>query len=172
MEVESPIIIDNFLDYEDFTYLFDIVKEIHYRMSPLAPLKTKPEPDNHILFAHLLYDFFSPRSDYFKEFWEILFSNFHSLGDEFSVNAIIRSKINCYPQTADNVIHFWHCDRNHHHKGAIFSFNDCDGYTEILGYGKIQSKANRLFLFDPSVPHRSTSCTDQSFRFNVVINYF
>lgn len=172
MEVESPIVIDNFLDYEDFTYLFDIVKEIHYRMSHLAPLKTKPEPNNHMLLGHLLYDFFEPKSQYFDQFGERFFSKLDSLGDEFSVKAIIRSKINCYPQTADNVIHFWHCDTNYSHKGALLNFNDCDGYTEILGYGKIQSKANRLILFDPSVPHRSSSCTDQSFRLNVLINYF
>ena len=172
MDFKIPRIIDNFLEYDDFTYLLDIVKKISYQMSPLAPLSTKPEPDNHILLGHLLYDFFEPKSPHFNQFGERLFSKLDSLGDEVSVKAIIRSKINCYPQTADNVIHFWHCDTNYSHKGALLSFNDCDGFTEILGYGKIQSKANRLILFDPSVPHRSSSCTDQSFRLNALINYF
>ena len=172
MDFKIPRIIDNFLEYDDFTYLLDIVKKISYQMSPLAPLSTKPEPDNHILLAHLLYDFFEPKSPYFDQFEQILFPKLNSLGDEVSVKAIIRSKINCYPQTADNVIHFWHCDTNYSHKGALLNFNDCDGFTEILGYGKVQSKANRIVLFDPSVPHRSSSCTDQSFRLNAIINYF
>tara|TARA_Y100000004_G_scaffold158025_1_gene184093 strand:+ start:329 stop:838 length:510 start_codon:yes stop_codon:yes gene_type:complete len=169
MNFKDPIIIDDFLDHEDFLYLANIARKSHYAIPENIVRLNKPEPNNHILLVHMLYDNFAPRSDYFRDFGEKLFSKFP---EEFSVEAIIRSKINCYPQTSHNVTHRWHQDAKFSHKGALFSLNDCNGSTEIMGYGKIESKANRLILFDPSVPHRSYSCTDQKFRFNVIINYF
>ena len=169
MDSKDPIIIDDFLDYEDFLYLADIAKKAHYIIAENIVRLNTSEPNDHILFGHVLYDNFIPQTDYFRDFGEKLFSKFP---EEFSIRAIIRSKINCYPQTSHNVVHRWHQDAEFSHKGALFNLNGCNGATEILGYGKIESKANRLILFDPSVPHRSYSCTDQKFRFNVIINYF
>lgn len=169
MNFKDPIIIDDFLDHEDFLYLANIARKAHYIIPENIVTSNTPEPNNHILFGHMIYEDFVPKSEYFKDFGEKLFSKFH---EKFYVNAIIRSKINCYPQTSHNVAHRWHQDADFPHKGVLFSLNGCNGSTEIMGYGKIESKANRLILFDPSVPHRSHSCTDQKFRFNVIINYF
>ena len=167
MNSKDPIIIDDFLDRDDFLYLANIAREVHYEIG--SKIVENSEPNNHILLVHMLYANFAPQTDYFGVFGEKLFSKFH---EEFSIRAIIRSKINCYPQTTDNVVHHWHNDADFSHKGALFNLNDCNGATEIMGYGKIESKENRLILFDPSVSHRSYSCTDQKFRFNVIINYF
>ena len=171
MNSKDPIIIDDFLDYNDFSYLANIAREVPYQISDIVPSGPSgpSEPNNHILLVHMLYADFVPQTEYFKEFGIKLFSKIHG---EFSVQAILRSKINCYPQTIDNVVHRWHHDAEFSHKGALFNLNDCNGATEIMGYGKIESKANRLILFDPFIPHRSYSCTDQKFRFNVIINYF
>jgi len=56
------------------------------------------------------------------------------------------------------------------HKGAILSLNTCNGGTYI-GKKFIKSVENRILLFDPSVLHSSTNCTDQQARFNININW-
>ena len=58
------------------------------------------------------------------------------------------------------------------HKGAILYINDNNGKTILEDGTEIESKANRLLLFDASKPHNSTSCTDAKSRINININYF
>ena len=49
---------------------------------------------------------------------------------------------------------------------------------ELAGIGlsvmreKIESIENRALLFDPSIEHRSTTCTDAKGRININFNYF
>ena len=44
--------------------------------------------------------------------------------------------------------------------------------TKVLEDGtEIESRANRVLLFDPSKPHHSTSCTSDKRRVNININY-
>ena len=64
-----------------------------------------------------------------------------------------------------------HIDYDFPHKGAIISFNTCDGGT-FIGEKFIQSKDNRAVVFDPSIKHRSTTSTDLEGRLNLTINYF
>ena len=86
--------------------------------------------------------------------------------------ALVRIKANLYQCTPKIIKHGEHADFDWEHKGALYSLNTCNGGTILEDGTKIESKENRMLLFDPSKPHASTTCTDQPARFNININYF
>ena len=100
------------------------------------------------------------------------YNNFKPIEEKLGVKAMIRMKMNCYPHTTQLVTHAPHKDYDFAHKGCILSFNTCNGGTVMEDGTLVQSIANRALLFDPSVPHCSTTCTDDKARINININYF
>ena len=64
-----------------------------------------------------------------------------------------------------------HRDYETKHKGVLYSLNTCDGYTIFEDGTKVKSVANRALLFDPSIPHCSTTCTNAWYRSNIILNY-
>ena len=84
---------------------------------------------------------------------------------------MIRAKANLYIRREKLVHHKDHVDTKFPHKGAIFYLNDNDGFTVLEDGTEIESRANRVLLFDPSKPHHSTSCTSDKRRVNININY-
>ena len=78
---------------------------------------------------------------------------------------------NMYPSMRRRVFHDWHTDSPKPHKGGVFCINTNNGFT-CFKNGKVKSVENRLILFDPSVPHRSSTCTDQTCRININFNYY
>ena len=79
--------------------------------------------------------------------------------------------MNLYTRTENLIHHSDHRDMDISHKGGLFSLNTCDGFTVIEGK-EIESVANRMIYFDPSVLHHSTNCTNASARMNININYY
>jgi len=65
-----------------------------------------------------------------------------------------------------------HQDYEWEHKGALLSLNTCDGYTRFETGEKIDSVANRIIFFDPSIRHTSTNTTNDKRRININFNYF
>ena len=114
--------------------------------------------------VHTVYDDSSPQSDAF------------SLLNEFVMKAlkpvsILRIKANMYPNQGKPLHkHLLHTDYSFKHKSAILSLNTCDGGTYI-GDKFVKSEENRLVIFDGSLPHSSTTCTDKQYRVNIGINY-
>tara|TARA_B100000131_G_scaffold64568_1_gene60983 strand:+ start:173 stop:661 length:489 start_codon:yes stop_codon:yes gene_type:complete len=102
---------------------------------------------------------------------EKTFHIINNLVNLLKIKALIRIKINLYTRTEFLNHHADHIDLRYSHKGAIFSLNTCDGFTVINGE-EIPSVANRIILFDPSIAHHSTNCTNQPHRMNININYF
>lgn len=92
--------------------------------------------------------------------------------DLLDYNAIIRIKGNLYPSTETIVHHEDHNDCDFPHRGAIFYLNTNNGFTVLEDDIKIESIENRLLLFDPSIPHHSTTCTDNKCRVNINFNFF
>ena len=97
----------------------------------------------------------------------------------FRMNTLIRVKINNYPNQGKFREHTMHTDwpskGGLNRKACLFGINTCDGYTK-LDNGKesvkIDSKANRAILFDPTIPHCSTNTTNDTRRVNINFNYF
>ena len=87
---------------------------------------------------------------------------------------ILRLKANLYPRTQLRVHHHSHTDyENGGEKFTVLYYvNTNNGYTIIDGKKKIKSKKNRILIFDGSVPHHSTTCTDVNCRSTVNFSCF
>ena len=85
--------------------------------------------------------------------------------------ALIRVKAGLYPSQPKARPHNFHADYDFKHKGCIFYINNNNGPT-VIGKNSILPKENRVVLFDPSISHRSSSCSDQQIRITVTFNYF
>ena len=81
-----------------------------------------------------------------------------------------RIKVNLYPGTPEIHHHADHVDAEIPHKGAILYLNTNNGLTVVDGV-EVESVRNRLLLFDPTIPHHSTTCSDKPFRANINFNY-
>jgi len=155
---------DNFLPKNSFNKLKNFLLSSDFPWYYNPKLNTNdPTEHRQIYFTHLVYNK-KINSDYYTEFLDCI--------DKLKIkkDKLMRIKVNCYPKT--NIIeeHVPHVDYKFKHKGALLSINTCDGYTGILGR-KISSIENRVLLFDPSVLHFSTNCTNAGARINININY-
>jgi hypothetical protein len=99
--------------------------------------------------------------------YEKLIPVFQTLG----AKALIRTKINLYPNTETLHEHPMHTDYDFSHSAAILSLNTCDGYTKLKDGTKIDSVANRILFFDGSEEHCSTTTTNVPARINININF-
>tara|TARA_Y100000401_G_scaffold90009_1_gene75582 strand:+ start:483 stop:791 length:309 start_codon:yes stop_codon:yes gene_type:complete len=89
---------------------------------------------------------------------------------ELDVKALLRIMVNSYPYTNKILEHAKHSDYEFSHKGAILYLNTCDGYTWCQGE-KVYSVANRVLIHDPSIPHHSTTTTNDQRRVICNMNY-
>jgi len=157
-------IIDNFLDQKAFE---SIQETIIY--SPFFPwylsrgVANSESKDGHY-FTHLFYDDPFQNSDYLKVLFPLL--------EKIDFFAMKRIKGNFYPKTNELMHHEYHTDYNISHNGIIFYLNTNDGKTIFEDGTIIESISNRALFFDPSVGHKSTTCTNDSVgRFNINLNY-
>jgi hypothetical protein len=170
MQLEDGIhykVVDDFLPQDHFDEIQNYVilnKNNMLGWTFVSNINTKhTDNDNNCYFEHLIYHQ-GPQS--------ALYELFDPLWNMLQIKSLIRIKANCYPAKDTLVTHAAHKDAEFDHNGAILSLNDCDGYTQLLDGTKIESKANRLLIFNAGLDHSSTNCTDQKARFNININYF
>ena len=155
---------DEALDSFDFENIKTLISGSNFPWFYGAYVANKDEISNDFYFTHIIYENHNLNSS--KETWNVI----SPLLKHIRPRAIIRIKVNAYPNVGKLVEHGEHTDYPFEHKGALYSLNNCNGYTKI-GDNKIDSKENRLLLFDSSKPHSSTTCTDAKIRFNININY-
>ena len=160
-------VIDNFLPKDYFDELKKIVmsEEISWFFNTKIN-KFHKKDDFTSYFTHNLFNMSVPYiySEYYK--------HFHRFWSYLNMKALTRMKLNLYPRTDTLEIHEPHIDYPDDHKGCIFSFNTCDGYTILEDGTKIKSVENRALLFNPATKHSSTSTTNDKARINININYF
>mgnify|MGYP003123061060 FL=1 len=154
-------------DFLDKEYLKELKKPIYegtmgfYFNDTVAGVGDKKIKDCY--FTHVLYTANKPNSDLFQLYVPLL--------EKLKVKSLIRMKINVYPRTEKLYHHASHADFPYKHTGCVFSLNTCDGGTQI-GDKFIPSIENQILIFDGSIEHNSTTCTNTQARFNVNINYF
>ena len=90
--------------------------------------------------------------------------------DKLKIKKLLRSKLNLYPKTHKQIIHGFHTDSRDKHNVVLFYFNTNNGQT-LFKNKKINSKENKAVIFDGSLEHSSTTCTDQNYRITLNINY-
>jgi hypothetical protein len=115
-------------------------------------------------FVHFFYQENNVNSNFYQYLIPLL--------NVLKIKALMRVKGNLYTRTEKQEIHPFHTDYPFKHKGVIFYVNTNNGLTILEDGTEIKSVENRLLLFDPSKPHKSTSCTDEKYRMNINVNYF
>jgi hypothetical protein len=161
-------VIDNFLPDEEFgliqygmTESQNLAWYLNNFVSGVADLETHPKD---YYFTHLFYSDYRVRSENFKVF--------HNFLEKLDCKSLIRVKANLYPSTETVRHHRNHQDYDFSHKAALLFINDNNGLTVLNDEIEIESKANRVLLFDPQIPHHSTTCSDEKYRITVNFNYF
>lgn len=167
-------VIDNFLEESQFKKLQDGVLDVTFpwfvysgvtevNHSYDGTLTTALDKAYHWAFFHLFYQNFQPNSPKFDDL--------HDFIKKLELHSILRIKANLYPRTTEVVEHNFHLDYPYPHKAALLSLNTNNGYTMLEDGEKIESVANRVVFFDASKQHKSTTCSDENFRANIIINY-
>ena len=65
----------------------------------------------------------------------------------------------------------YHKDQPYDCNVALYYINTTNGYTKI-GKDKVDCVQNRMVLFNSSVEHYATNCTNHKQRISININYF
>tara|TARA_B100001989_G_scaffold249677_1_gene225425 strand:+ start:793 stop:1302 length:510 start_codon:yes stop_codon:yes gene_type:complete len=162
------MIIDNFLPKENLKFLQQTVMWNHnFPFNLHNDVAKNSDGDN-------LDNWYGTSLVYYNskpviEFYEDVNSIFKDKIQDFG--AWLRIKVNFYPHTAQIYEHKQHYDYDFSHGAAIFCLNTCDGYTKIGEDIKIESIANRFYIFDGLLPHNSTTTTNTKGRFNINFNY-
>ena len=171
--------IDNFLADDEFKALQDAI--MFNDQFPLTAVKNvstsriwNPEQTEKekkqfwsYNFVHLIYVNDAPQSEIFVPLYNAFLPKFLDLG---IIKSLTRIKVNVYPNTETVREHADHTDRPYFIKAGLFGLNTCDGYTTI-GEKKLPSVANRMYFFDASKPHRSSTTTDTELRYNINFNF-
>jgi hypothetical protein len=159
-------IIDNFLPKEDFEKIKNSILNPYFSWN-LTPTVSNSKEDLKVYCSY-----------YFThEFW----SGFHiepesqlfvPILNQLDCKSIIRIKGNLYPSTPEIEHHDNHIDYDFSHRGAIFYLNTNNGLTVLEDTIEIKSIENRLLIFDASIPHHSTTCSNDKCRVNINFNFF
>ena len=156
-------VIENYLNDQDFDFIKTVVfdKEFPWFYEKDVAYEEKVS-SNFYYQVHLLYTDDHPNSLFYDRI--IHYFDFYK--------CLYRVKINMYPNQGEFIEHPMHTDFEFKHKAALFSLNDCDGYTKFEDGSIVESVANRLILFDPTKQHCSTNTTNTERRVNINFNYF
>ena len=154
-------IIDNFLDKEVFNNIKNIILGDNFPWY-YNDFMTK-DPDNKFYFTHTFYREPGVISEWFNMWLPVI--------QKLECKSIMRIKANNYCHIHKAEKNEFHTDYPFKHKGCLFYINNNNGPT----YFKdkiVEAKANRVVLFDPSVPHASSLCDNRKRRVTVNFNYF
>ena len=124
-------------------------------------LETKKDKD--IYFTHTFFKENEIRSPFYKD---IIIPFIEKL----KIKKLIRAKLNLYPRTDKKIIHGFHTDFKYKHNVALFYFNTNNGET-LFRDKKVISEENKIVIFDGSLEHSSTTCTNQNYRISLNVNY-
>jgi hypothetical protein len=159
-------IIDNFLSDDEFEKLHSIILESGtfgwFLQKHIVDEDMSTEKS--CFLCHRIYHDSVPTSSHYDLIKQLLI-------DKIKPIALLRIRVNFYPNVGKYIEHKLHKDLKFPHHGAIFHLNTNNGFTILENGTKIESVANRLVLLDTHEFHQSTTCTDVEYRANININY-
>jgi len=154
---------DNYLSVEDHLVLKTIMESNTFPWYYNKDKVYNKDKLFHYQFVHLFYEDNIVNSDYFNKLNPVI--------KKLKPLSLVRIKANCNP-ISDKLIEFdKHPDQYFKCKAAIYYLNDNNGYTMIEGK-KVESKANRMVLFDADKEHYGTNSTNCNNRMVINFNYF
>ena len=155
-------IINHFLDKTEFEHIQKIMMGADFPWYYNKVISTSRDSKKLFFFTHNFFK--NEKQSNFFHLWETFLK-------KLNCKALIRIKGGLYPSHPVIRLNNFHVDLPFKHKGCIFYINNNNGPT-VIGKKSILPKENKAVLFDPSVPHRSSACSDQQVRITVTFNYF
>ncbi len=159
-------IYDNFLEHSHLKNIQDELNKPSFPWFFLSDI-TGESKERDGYFAHTFYINASYASNWFQIVQPIIFK----IKQDFNFKALLRAKANLYSRTDILVHHKDHSDEIFSNIGVLLYLNTNDGFTVINNEHKIESVENRLMIFDASVKHHSTNCTNAQHRLNINFNF-
>ena len=89
----------------------------------------------------------------------------------FNMKKVYKIKANLNPRSGSPIKAGYHIDNIPCSKTAILYVNTCNGGTEFKEGDRVDSVANRVVIFDPTLEHRAVTCTDEKRRIVINFNY-
>ena len=153
-------VIDNFLSEDEFKNLRSYISSTSFPWYfGLVTTDSKTAQ-----FVHTFYANDAPTSSWpYVEFFRL----------RLNMASLVRIKVNLNPRTETVQVHkdAFHTDYPDI-TTAVYYLNTCDGYTLFEDGTKVNSVENRIVIFDSNMRHTGTSCTNESGRLVMNINYF
>lgn len=160
---------DNFLPYQEFGYLKDYFHGgLGWNIS--SKINSNDTSNNDFYLTSLVYS--NERKA--REQWsnDVDVDAFTNITSKIHVDALMRIKANLYTSSSELKIHAPHIDYPLFHVGALFYVTNCDAPTYMSDGTEVESKENRLLIFNASSPHSSSAPTNVPYRITININYF
>jgi len=164
-------VIDNFLPEESAKNIFDVMignvaQFPWYYNNTVVHIDSGKDFINNYQFTHGFYSDWKINSGYYNLIEPIL--------DRLNPYALVRVKANLNHATSYRITYDWHVDfegNNKNSKTAIYYVNDNDGATILENGIEVESVFNRLLVFDQSMKHTGTTCTNEKVRCVINFNY-
>ena len=160
---------DNFLPYQEFGLLKDyLTSGMNWSIS--VKINSNDVSNSDFYLSKLVFD----NNAVAHEQWNkhLYLEPFLNLTSKLHINALVRLKANLYVKGNEPYIHAPHVDYDFYHQGALFYVTACDAPTYMTDGTEIESKENRLLLFNPATPHSSSTPTNAPYRITINMNYF
>ena len=161
---------DDFLDQQAFQFInyHMMGQEFPWRhgtvMNPEVDDMLCDEIDN-IQFCNWIYRDFEPKGQEFSIVQPIISD------PRLQMCSIHRIKANLTLRTPEIIKHGFHRDGTGAFMVAIYYVNSNDGYTQFQDGTKVESIENRLVVFDSSISHTGSTCTNAKVRCVINFNY-
>lgn len=159
MKEQSYKIIDKFLDLDDFEAIRSIILDKNFLW------QTNECPEGNNLFLELPhYSNNKPLSEFYNLLVPIM--------KKIEVLGLVEIKSNMYFK--NRYLQSFKKEKKHNFSvgTAIYYLNTNDGYTLLEDGSKIESRENRIVLFEETSFYYETNCTDRTCRVNITFNYF
>ena len=163
-------IVDDFLSHEDHRQLKNLIVfnqnfPLHFQREVSGDKKHRENWDWYA--THTFYHQDHPCGPYTNDICNYFIPKFMKM-DIF--RSLMRVRVNFYPYTNRVKEHSPHVDYKFSHYAAIYCLNTCDGFTRI-GREKVKSVANRMYFFDGSIEHNSSTTSNECGRYNLNFNF-
>ena len=156
-------VIDNYLGSDEYYNLKTIMESDEF---PWFYNSEKVIGDKGLFKSQLVHIFYKDNyvNSKFFSYLDPIIKKLNSL-------SLIHIKANLNPISHKLVKFSKHIDQPFKCKAALYYLNDNNGYTKI-GNRKVESKGNRMVLFDAHQDHYGTNSTDCNNRMVINFNYF
>ena len=169
---EDPNNLPYYVVYDDFLpdNEYGALKTYLSRQFPWGIEAKLNHDDQNPYFVTLIYNSYARA----REEWNpnVDVNPFIYITEKLYILALLRVKENMYLPQQTNDIHYPHVDYDFQHQGALYFLDNCDAATYMSDGVGIESKGNRLLLFNASAPHSSSAPTNTTYRQTININYF